>query len=196
MIQDFEYLQDMVDSLEAETLNASAELITFGGGWQGIASGNFESSLSPVKVIGRILRFQLEHGIPILSRRDIISEGICRRPPVLPLYAIEPGRVYSLEHLTDQIRVVVLGFFDWHQNRRHFQDYIESQRGGVPFFGLYFKKRTGCGFDETPSIAIVKASALEVGYLFASGDNQGAGVDGLLIGLWRQLMEKSFPHYQ
>lgn len=196
MIQNFEYLQDMVDALEAETLNASAEQITFGGGWSGIASGNYEGSLKPPQVIGRILRFQLEYGIPILSRKDKTGEGTCKRPPVLPIYHVDPKRVYSLEHLTDQIRVVVTGYFNWFENRRHFSDYIESQRGGVPHFGLFFKKRQGCGFDESPSIALVKATALEAGHLFASGDNQGAGVDSLLIGLWRQMMEKSFPHYQ
>lgn len=197
MIQNFEYLQDMVDALEAETLNASATQISFGGGWQGIASGNFESSLSPVKVIGRILRFQLENNIPIISRKDKLTEGTCKRPPILPLNVIEPGRVFSLEYLSDQIRVIRLDFPTWHMERRHFPAYIERERAEVPHFGIFYQRQSPAkGIDETHAIGLVRALALDSGYLFQAGDNQGAGVDGLLIGLWRKLMSERFPYYK
>ena len=197
MQKDYEFLQDFIDDIHAETLDSSSQRITFPSGWSAICNQQYEGDLRPPQVLGRILQFQLQTKIPIISRKDRIADTTCKRPPVLPLYIVEPGRVFSLEYLSDQIRVIRLDFPTWHMERRHFPAYIERERAEVPHFGIFYQKQSPSkGLDETQAVALVMALSLDSGYLFQAGDNQGAGVDGLLIGLWRQMMEKSFPHYQ
>lgn len=197
MQKDYEFLQDFIDDIHAETLDSSSQRITFPSGWSAICNQQYEGNLRPPQVLGKILRFQLEHGIPILSRKDRLTDDTCKRPPVLPLYIVEPGRVFSLEYLADTIRVIRLDFPTWHMERRHFPAYIERERANIPHFGIFYQKQSPHkGLDETHAIALIKAFSLDSGYLFASGDNQGAGVDSLLIGLWRQMMEQRFPYYK
>ena len=193
----YEFFQDFIDAVTAETLPTSAEKITFPGGWSGITSKMYDNQISPVQVLGRTLQFQLQTGVPILSRKDMIAEGICRRPPVMGLDCIEPGRVYSLQFLADQIRVIVTGFFDFLDNRGNYPDYIERQRAEIPHFGLMFLERQpGPGVNDSDVAMRVKTLALERGYPFTQGANRDKGVDHLLFELWGKLIEQRFPYYK
>ena len=118
-------------------------MISFPGGWSGIVNKQYESNLTPTDVVGRILRFQLQTGVPIISRKDKTSDSTCKKPPILGLDIIEPGKIYSLKYLSDQIRVFVSGFNNWIENRHNYADYVDLQRNDIPFFWLnVFGKKT------------------------------------------------------
>ena len=196
MKQEFEFFQDFIDAVHDDSLDKDAEQITFSGGWSSLAGKNYEGTLSPTDILGKVLQFQVVNRVPILSRRDLTSEGECRRPPVMPFDIIQPGKVFSLKYLNDMIRVAVINYMDWYQERRHFTEYLERFREGAPYFGVFFKERANVGFDEGPSIMLVKGVLLDAGVLFSSGQDHVKGVDALLIQLWRNFLSAELPHYK
>lgn len=198
MKQEFQFFQDFIDAVSADRLDSSAESISFPGGWSAIVNQQYEGKLRPIDVVGQILQFSLQHNIPILSRADKLTETTCKKPPILPLNVITPGKIFSLAYLSDEIRVFVSGFYNFMDNRGDFKKHVERQRNGAPHFGLMFLERGPAPgtFRDGDVIQAVKGIALAAGFEFAQGVDLEKKVDELLVRLWREFMSKRFPHYK